>query len=119
VRAVSSYLVEYFRSTDFASLYNWYNNTTFEMPALEGDENYYYYYYPYYENAARATVTFYVNELAIPAEFGPILDIDGSGGLNNSDCSTSYKLLPTRITLTYKASHGMVTRDLYVILGQK
>jgi len=71
----------------------------------------YSYSYPSY-----AWAIFYVNELALPSQFGPIMDIDGNGGLNNVNCSTSYKILPVRLFLMYTAGNFTDTRDMYLVL---
>ena len=42
-----------------------------------------------------------MNEKAIPPEFGPVFDIDGTNGLSNTNASADYKLLPVQLTLTY------------------
>ena len=58
----------------------------------------------------------YVDERALPVEFGPVLDIDGSGGLETADCSATYSILPVRLRLTYAAPAGLITRRLYLVL---
>src|SRR4030095_10011083 len=110
-------IAETLRSADFSTVYQNYNWAAFEVPELETSWTYtsggttYSYSYPSY-----AWAIFYVNELALPSEFGPILDIDGSGGLNNTNCSSSYKILPVRLFLMYTAGNFTDTRDLFLVL---
>ena len=68
---------------------------------------------------ARVAVQFFLNETDLPAEFGPILDLDGDGALDTVDCSDTYQLLPARLTLTYDTPRGPVTRQKFVILGRR
>lgn len=78
-------------------------------------------------NPVDVTVQFFLDETKLPTEFGPIVDIDGigtvdvygNGALNTVDCSNSYEILPTRLTLTYDTPRGLVTRQKFVILGPK
>jgi hypothetical protein len=58
-----------------------------------------------------------INEATIPATFGPILDIDSQGGLETTDCSTSYKLLPVRLALSFETAHGSLVRRRQLVLG--
>ena len=69
-------------------------------------------------NPARVHATCFVNELKIPTEFGPVIDLDGDGVLKTSDCSTTYELLPVRLQLTFVAPDGVVdTRELHLVLS--
>lgn len=70
-------------------------------------------------NPAQVAVQFFLDETNLPAEFGPVLDIDGDGALNTIDCSDTYQLLPTRLTLTYDTPRGAVTRRKFVLLGPR
>lgn len=104
-RAALENITEILRGSDFASLYGDYDGATLEVPYLQGAGG----------NPARVTVRCHVNERALPAQFGPVLDIDGSGGLDNPDCRAAYELLPVQLTLSYSTKYGAVTRDLFLI----
>ena len=65
---------------------------------------------------AGVQVDFFVNELSLPPEFGPILDLDGDGTLATADCSATYLILPTRLRLTYQTLAGPVTEEVFVVL---
>jgi type II secretory pathway pseudopilin PulG len=110
VRVALENVTEALRNAEFGEVYNDYNGASLEAPYLEGDP----YGYP-----AAVQVTCYVNELAIPAEFGPVLDIDGTGGLSNPNASADYKLLPVQLTLTYGTSNGTQVRNLFLVIGEK
>jgi len=43
--------------------------------------------------------------------------IDGSGGLGTANASSSYQILPVKISVTYSSGYGMETDDLYIVLG--
>ncbi len=70
-------------------------------------------------NPARVFVTFHVNETNLPSDYGPVRDIDGDGALISINCSTTYKLLPAHLSITYQTSAGVATSDLYVVLGRR
>lgn len=108
VRVAMENLTEVLRQSNFSELYNTFNGSTLEVPSLKGPGG----------GNATVTVTCHVNELALPQEFGPVLDIDGSGGLDNPDCRASYRLLPIQLRLNYMARHGAEMRDLYLILRE-
>lgn len=109
VRVALENVTEALRNTNFSEIHNDYNGAALEAPYLEGDT----YGYP-----AAVQVTCYVNEKAIPPEFGPVLDIDGTGGLSNTDASADYKLLPVQLTLTYGTTNGTETRNLFLVIGE-
>jgi type II secretory pathway pseudopilin PulG len=67
--------------------------------------------------APQISVTFHLDETTLPSEFGPLVDIDGDGALNTTDCSSTYRLLPTQLTLTYRSGDNTVTRQMFVLLG--
>lgn len=67
-------------------------------------------------NPARVLVTFDVNETALPPQYGPLGDIDGDGELASTDCSGSYRVLPTRLTLTYETDRGPESRTVFLVL---
>jgi hypothetical protein len=99
---------ERIRSTPFRDLYGTYASGRIGVPELEGPEG----------GAAVVEVTCYVNELQMPVEFGPVLDLDGSGRPDSTDVSATYRLLPMRLRLRHANPEGPLTRDLYVILGR-
>jgi len=109
VRVALEDVTEALRSTDFSTLYTDYNGVALEAPYLEGDTM---------GSPATVQVTCYVNEKKIPSEFGPVLDLDGTGGLSNTDASADYKLLPVQLTLTYGTSSGTETRNIYLTIGE-
>jgi Tfp pilus assembly protein PilV len=67
--------------------------------------------------AASVQVACFVDETALPSEFGPVMDLDGDGALTSTDCSTTYFLLPVRLTLTYQSGSTTMTRQLFVTLS--
>jgi Tfp pilus assembly protein PilV len=117
--------VEALSSADFSTLYVTYNNT-YLVPPVDYTEG------PSGEtqteigelkdsagNPARVQVNFDVNETALPSEYGPVADIDGDGALNTTDCSATYEILPTRLTLTFQTPTGTETRTLHLVLGTR
>jgi len=99
---------ENLKAADFGTLYDNYKGATFPAPDLIQPDG----------NPAKVTVSFDVNETALPGEYGPLEDIDGDGVLNTVDASTTYILLPTRLTLTYLMSYGPETKTMYLVLGK-
>ena len=99
---------ERLRAANFGTLYATYQNTTFPAPGLTGPDG----------NPAVVQVQFDVNETTLPLEYGPVLDIDGDGAKTNTNASTSYVILPTRLTLSYQMGNGVDTKVLYLLLGQ-
>lgn len=91
VRVAVENLVETLRAEDFSNLYTNYQYRWLQVPTLHW----------YGGGPAWAYVMFYVDENSIPTAFGPLPDIDGNPSSYSSDCSTTYKLLPTRILLYY------------------
>jgi hypothetical protein len=121
--AAFSNTVEQIVTADFATLYDTYQNTSIAPTTGSGTPS---------SNVttigrlldpsgtpARVFVNFDVNEMALPAEYGPLLDLDGDGVLSNTDCSGYYELLPAHLTLTYQTSSGPVTRHLFIVLGSR
>jgi hypothetical protein len=104
-RAALENITEILRGSNFATLYANYDGATLEVPYLQGTTS----------GPATVAVRCHVNERALPAEFGPILDIDGAGGLDNTDCRAHYELLPVQLTLNYATKYGAETRNLYLI----
>ncbi len=122
-RVAMERVAEELRSADFDTLYQDYNGATFEVPYLSVDTSTSTttaYTTTGYGSSTPASIqsTLYVNEHALPAEFGPILDIDGSGGLQTADCSATYKLLPVRLTITFTVGTRTETRDQYLVLSK-
>ena len=99
-------VTETLRNHSFQDVYNDYNGSAIGVPALKGTSG---------GNAA-ITVTCHVNELSIPAEFGPVLDIDDSGALDNTNCSAAYSMLPVQLTLSYMTDHGTETSRVFLVL---
>jgi hypothetical protein len=105
-RAALENITEILRGSNFTTLYDDYDGATLEVPYLEGTTS---------GNPATVSVRCHVNERAMPAEFGPVLDIDGSGALENADCRANYEILPVQLTLSYATKYGAETRDLYLV----
>ncbi len=101
-------VAENLRAADFATLYTNFQNRSFPVPGLDGPDG----------TPASILVQFFVDETALPGEFGPLVDIDGDGRRSNSNASLNYLLLPTRLTLTYQMVHGAETKTLCLILGR-
>ncbi len=111
VRVALENLVETLRNENFSTLYADYNCRWVQVPTLRW----------YGGDPAWAYVMFYVNEASLPSSFGPLSDIDGSPSSTSTDCSTSYKLLPTRILLYYYPQNASSYKvyQLFVTLGPK
>jgi hypothetical protein len=115
--------VEELGKADFATLYSKYNNTTIAPTPGTGTVS------PNVAmigslldpagNPARVSVTFHVNETNLPEEYGPVGDLDGDGNLNTANCSATYHLLPAHLSITFQTSSGLVTSDLFVLLGSR
>ncbi len=100
-------VVETLNAADFSTLYSTYEAATFPVNGLVDS----------YGSPAVIRVDFHVNETTMPSEFGPIGDIDGDGAMGTVDASTSYVILPTRLTLTYEMTHGTETKEMFLVLG--
>jgi prepilin-type N-terminal cleavage/methylation domain-containing protein len=98
---------ELLRNADHGSLYANYHNTTLDIPALEAPGG----------GPAQVHIACFVDETAIPAEFGPVVDLDGDGTLGTADCSTSYTLLPVRLTLTFTIRDQARTQEFYMLIS--
>jgi hypothetical protein len=122
VSAAFANAVEQLKDADFTTLHATYSGGYLDPPAAFGtqtsgtvavgelvDAN---------GDPARVLVTFDVDETSLPPEYGPIGDLDGDGVLATADCSATYRLLPERLTLTFRTSSGLETRQLFVVLGQ-
>jgi Tfp pilus assembly protein PilW len=115
-------IAEALRSSDFETLYSNYNYSWFEVPGLQIQGTYTYEYggtYGTYNYSypAYAFVYFYTNEAYLPSEFGPLVDIDGDGARNTTDCSTTYELLPALISLSYTVGTRWETKQLFLVIG--
>jgi hypothetical protein len=100
---------EMLRGADFASIYSTYHGTTVEVPSLEAPEG----------GPAQVTITCFVDETTLPGEFGPVLDLDGAGGLSTTDCSTTYKLLPVRLSLTFLSQDVPRGEAFYLLMTDR
>jgi hypothetical protein len=98
---------EILRAANFSTLYAMYEGAAYTAGGLTSPDG----------GQAAVRVHFDVNETAMPAEYGPIHDIDGDGAMVTANASTSYVLLPTRLTLSYQAAYGPETRTLYMVLA--
>jgi Tfp pilus assembly protein PilW len=107
VRVALENVTETLRASPFSEIYNNFHGAVLEAPYLVAPDG----------TNATCTVRCYVDETALPAAFGPVLDLDGSGGLTTMDCKDSYKLLPVRLTLNYATTYGPETRDLFLVIG--
>src|SRR5262245_53216734 len=96
--------IETLRSANFSTLYATYQNYKFPTSGLQATSF----------GQPVVNVQFHVNETTLPTEYGPLWDIDGDGALKTTNCSTSYILLPTRLTLTYQMNFGPETKTVYV-----
>jgi prepilin-type N-terminal cleavage/methylation domain-containing protein len=109
VRVSLENVAETLRQAPFATLYSTYQGAPLEVPSLKGT------------NGGSATITtrFYVNELSIPAAFGPLTDIDGVPSSQSTDCSLTYKIIPAELVLSYNSTNGPTTRSLFVVIGRR
>ncbi len=89
------------------TVYAGFHGATFPVEDLESPDG----------GTAMVTVNCFVNEGTIPAEFGPLTDLDGNPTATSADVSTSYRLLPTRVSVDYLTSRGLMTREVFLVLG--
>lgn len=108
VRVALENVTEALREANFSEIYNDYNGAFLEAPYVDDGSG----------NPSAVQVACYVNEKGIPAEFGPVFDLDGTGGLSNTNASADYKLLPVQLTLTYGTTNGTQTRNLFLVIGE-
>ncbi len=110
VRVSLENLVETLRGEDFSTVRAKYDATWLQVPTLQ-----------WYSGPAWAYVLFYLNESYVPSSFGPVTDVDGNPGSVSTDCSLTYKLLPTRILLYYtpRGSDDYRIHQLFLTLGPK
>jgi type II secretory pathway pseudopilin PulG len=92
---------------NFDTLYATYHGTSIPVPEVEAPDG----------TPARIQITCYVDETTIPAEFGPVLDLDGRPGLTNPDCSGDYELLPVRLRITYVNQGAVETEEVHMMVG--
>lgn len=109
VRVAIENLMETLRAENFSNLYANYNARWLQVPTLKW----------YGGGPAWAYVMFYVNEASLPSSFGPVTDIDGNPSSTSTDCSSNYKLLPTRILLYYLPQNAPTYKvyQLFATLG--
>jgi Tfp pilus assembly protein PilV len=98
--------IETLRTSSFSALYDTYQGASIPVTCIPG---------PSGETAA-VSIQFDVNEATLPTEYGPIEDLDGDGVKSTTAYSSSYVLLPARISLTYQMSFGPETKVAYVVL---
>lgn len=107
VRLAFENVTETLRSAPFETLYANYDGVTIQVPHLLAPDG----------GLAEVAVACVVNETAIPAAFGPLADLDGNPAANQTDCSTTYKLLPVRLSLSYLDVDHVEFRDLFIVIG--
>jgi hypothetical protein len=100
-------LSETLRAQPLADVYANYNARQFPVAGLKAPEG----------GAAQLVVTCHVNETAIPAQCGPVSDIDGNPGEQSADCSGDYLILPVRLSITYATPLGPETQERFLVLG--
>jgi hypothetical protein len=100
---------ETLRAADFGTLYGSFQGATFPAPGLVDA----------YGSQAVVRVQFDVNETALAAEYGPVEDIDGDGAKTTVDASSSYVLLPARLSLTFQMNYGPETKTLFLVLAAR
>jgi len=124
-RAAHERTVETLRSANFSSLYQDYQYAYLEDPDLEPFTGTYTYTdtktgelkTASYSVPAYSYVYFYTNEFALPSYFGPVIDLDGSGAKDNTNCTTGYKMLPALIYMVYGVGNRIEVRERYVLIS--
>lgn len=101
-------IAERMRADVFENLYNNYHQRAFEVPTLNSPD----------QGPAAVLVRCFITESSLPAEFGPVLDIDGNINQVSSTPTTNYRVLPVLFALTYATAQGPQTEELYVVFGQ-
>jgi Tfp pilus assembly protein PilV len=99
--------VETLHSASFGTLYTTYQGARLPASGLLDPTG----------NPAQVVVQFDVNETLLAAEYGPVTDIDGDGANTTTNASTSYVLLPARLTLDYQMSYGPESKTVYLIFA--
>ncbi len=105
-RVSLDHVADLLRRSPFEEIYKTYDGTAIPVANLKDED----------DKPAKVAIRCFVNELAIPPEFGPLVDIDGQGGLESPDCSTKYRILPVRLSLSYRSCRETVTQELYLVL---
>lgn len=98
---------ELVRNSPFTSLYDDFHNASLEAPGLVAPGG----------GPAAINIVCITDETNLPPEYSFLLDLDGSGALDNNDTSADYELLPMRLSLTYDTAGGPETRELFLLLG--
>ncbi len=90
-------------------VYNNYDGTNITVPKLEDPGG----------GAAQMEIDCFIDENAIPAEFGGVVDIYGNPppALPVAGPLSNLKILPVRLRVTYATYYGPQTRALYIVLG--
>ena len=101
-------VAELVRNSPFESLYDDFHDASLEAPGLEAPAG----------GPAAIDIVCLTDETNLPVEFGFLLDLDGSGALDNNDTSLAYELMPLHLSLSYATTSGVETRDLFLVLGQ-
>lgn len=99
-------VAEELSAMELEMVHSTFNGKSIPVPELLGPDG----------QAAVIRVICHVSEGSIPPEFGPVADIDGSVSRITADASTTYKILPVELTLTYVSFDGLETREMYMIL---
>jgi type II secretory pathway pseudopilin PulG len=99
--------IETLRDANFPTLYATYQNYQFPTTGLQATSS----------GPPVVRVQFHVNETSMPAEYGPLWDIDGDGTMKTTSATANYILLPTHLTLTYQMSFGAETKSVYLVLA--
>jgi hypothetical protein len=94
------------RNADFRALYTNFDGALVDAPGLKAQDG----------SVAKVDVTCYVDETALPAEFGPVLDLDGDGIMSTRDTAHKYKVLPVKLALTYATGYGSETREMFLVI---
>ena len=98
--------IETLKTAPFSTLYATYQGTSLPATDVIAPNG----------SAATVQVQFDVNETTLPAEYGPVADIDGDGAKVTLNASGSYVLMPTRLTLDYQMSYGAERKVIYLVL---
>ena len=102
-------VIETLRGTNFVDLYNNFDGQDFPAGSLQQEGG----------TQANIRVNFFVDETNLPAEFGPLADLDGDGALTNANVSGSYQILPAQLTLNYEGPRGNHSRTFWLVLGNR
>lgn len=89
------------------NVYNNFDGANISVPNLEAPAG----------GPAQVEIDCFIDESAIPAEFGGVVDIYGNPASQVAGPLTNLKILPVRLRVTYATFQGPQTRALYVVLG--